>query len=1019
MISAKRFLLIVLTIGLIANFYIAYSYKLIKTEKIILQQQEYNKKLLEKCHAFFNFNTIFTPKISELFSLIEGKNLKEMDDIYKKWCKSIDMPQEAFKIIVFNVPDFDKNPPEQHIPLNVKESEKNDWKYVMDMFDAGDYKSIKRVVGKQRQRLIKKLVSSVGVTKILRRNNIFTHIGTSDVNTYAIWFKAKKKVANDRINAAIFFAHRGYIKSRMDSLAKIFFSEYNLNKERYGYFNSIDTAKSYLPNGLSAIIINDILNKQDIKNGFKKINNPSIYTYRKPNGNVFIAINKKPFVHFPTWAISLPFFWLPIWFYYYKNATGNYKLSLKTLSGLMFLLVILQPVMLITNYWEKLLESKSKSIKEEKINQMFNELVQLDTNETEISRIFKKYFKNIMSIMKKSSENPKGADNPERQQKFIDETMKLEIDSLYDVCLIFDENGKAIRDYATTSSFARTLALYPKQIQEELLKQYAFGGWTPFDGEIKFLEDNYREKFNIKEFISIRPPQGTIALVPIVKAIISELIYTYNKKHNLTTGYSTKKEISSGMLASMMGGKSDEYLNSMFNSLGDYFKFGYSKDISYNYIDLLYDKEGKAKYGIFLFSGIYNYTRHYLLNIFKNQTMWPKNTEYLAITDYKLTINYPYVDLWQRLDKFFEIMQPPINQYYEEVNINGEPHILCAYNGNKIVNYIILSYMPISAINKEINEFELKMLIVTIIAVLIIGFIIYKIYLTVISPTKTLMSGVSAINSGEYNYRIVLKTNDEWERLAYAYNQSLESMKELKIATFIQDTILPAGRIKSGLIQFAGKTISADGIGGDYFDAFTPEENQMMFLFGDVSGHSISAALVVSMAHAGFASLFDSGIREPSEILKSFSNLMLTSLKRVKMMTCFSGFIDEEGNMKCSNAGQTFPLIVDDKGNVTKVSVIGYPLGSAKRAKFKQDTVKLPDRCRIVLYSDGMIEAMNSDGEPFGYDRFEELVKDMACNNTIEEFRERIYKELHNFSDPVPWNDDCSIAVVDYIKPNL
>ena len=108
------------------------------------------------------------------------------------------------------------------------------------------------------------------------------------------------------------------------------------------------------------------------------------------------------------------------------------------------------------------------------------------------------------------------------------------------------------------------------------------------------------------------------------------------------------------------------------------------------------------------------------------------------------------------------------------------------------------------------------------------------------------------------------------------------------------------------------------------------------------------------------------------------------------MMTCFAGYIDNEGNLTCSNAGQTFPLIVDEKGNIIKVSVIGYPLGSAKRAKFKQETIKLPDKCRIVLYSDGIIEAMNNKNEPFGYDRFEQLVKKYACKISVEDFKEAI-----------------------------
>lgn len=1012
MITSKNFLRIICLFLFITNIYIIIkaTEKSNLKRKEAIQQKQY--KQLEILHANCTIPEVLEYEAKNLFNQINGLEIKQLDNKINEWCKKNNFPKNAIKIIAYNV-NINNNIPIKHTPINVSDNELELWERLMDSIDTMhrlDYNHID-------QEIINKL-KLILPYKLIKQPNKFKQINVTTFNTYAIWFNASKNVEPNKINSVIIFFHDIYIKNRMDFIVKSYLTHNYINTDYFGYYNSDTPEIHFLPDGLSANLINDELLSRNIKMGFTDIDKMNLFAYAKPNGNVFIAIKYKPFSSIPIWSLSLFFLWMPIWYKYYLKAEGNFKLSLKMLSIIMLILVLIQPMGLIINYCEKMIISKINTIKQEKISKMLSNLTQLDLKEPEILKINKEILDNIINIVQYSETNPLGVDNKEKFQQFIDETVKLELNTIIEQTYIIDENGKLARVNPLSGSFHRLLATMPKYYKDEILEESFNGEWSPPKDEYEFIV-NHNGSITIEEFMNLRPQELINSYIDMVTVISKELINIYNTKHNKIRKESVKDTVTSGIFASVMGGKGEEYITSLYNRLGYFFEAGYDIEIAIPYINVLKNKNNEAKYAVMLSSGKNIILKSHLERIFRDQDKWPKNMEYLAVTKTRWCLNFPYLDLWKRLKTLLNIVKPPLIQYSTEIQINGEPNILCAYKANKTSFYTLFAIMPLWVIDKEINVFEIKMLVLGLLVLLIIGYILIKIYNSVFIPTKALITGVEAISQKKHDYKVVVETNDEWEKLAEAFNMSLETLKELEVASFLQNTILPSGIVKNENISFYGQSVSLDGIGGDYFDVFIPQKNQMMFLFGDVSGHSVSAALVVSMAHSGFASLFDSGIREPSELLKSFSNLMLNNLKRVKMMTCFSGFIDEEGNMKCSNAGQTFPLIVDKQGNITKISVIGYPMGSAKRAKFKQETIKLPDRCRIILYSDGIIEAMNEENEPFGYNRLEQIVREMSCKCTIEEFKSRIYKELKNFTGSVPWSDDCSVAIVDYIKPEL
>jgi sigma-B regulation protein RsbU (phosphoserine phosphatase) len=149
------------------------------------------------------------------------------------------------------------------------------------------------------------------------------------------------------------------------------------------------------------------------------------------------------------------------------------------------------------------------------------------------------------------------------------------------------------------------------------------------------------------------------------------------------------------------------------------------------------------------------------------------------------------------------------------------------------------------------------------------------------------------------------------------------------------------------------------------------------------------------------------------------NNLMLGHLRRVKMMTCFGGHIDKSGKLTCCNAGQSFPYLINENGRVEAIRQIGYPLGAARKKTLKFLEMQLPERCRIVMFSDGVVEAMNEENQQFGYDRLERLVGRLGWRTSNEEFFAAIYKEVREFAGTVPWGDDVTVALLDYDRSKI
>lgn len=243
--------------------------------------------------------------------------------------------------------------------------------------------------------------------------------------------------------------------------------------------------------------------------------------------------------------------------------------------------------------------------------------------------------------------------------------------------------------------------------------------------------------------------------------------------------------------------------------------------------------------------------------------------------------------------------------------------------------------------------------------------------------------------------------------------------RELEIANSIQRSLLPTALPQLPSFQLAGYCESARQVGGDFYDVLKLEDNSILLIIADVMGKGIPAAM--------FAAILRSLIRampeltnQPAALLERINRLLYTDLSRVEMfITAQLGYIDPERRIMVTASAGHCPTLLALCGSdeVQSLSPEGMPLGIMPDTSFSDQSVELKKDCRVLLYTDGLTEARNPEGELYGEERLKTWLR-RAKGPTAEALCQELARELSNFQGNAPINDDQTFLILtDALRP--
>ena len=238
---------------------------------------------------------------------------------------------------------------------------------------------------------------------------------------------------------------------------------------------------------------------------------------------------------------------------------------------------------------------------------------------------------------------------------------------------------------------------------------------------------------------------------------------------------------------------------------------------------------------------------------------------------------------------------------------------------------------------------------------------------------------------------------------------------ELKVARKIQMSMIPSKFPpfpKRHDIDIYGSLTPAKAVGGDLFDFFIRDEH-LFFCVGDVSGKGVPAALMMTVAHYLFRSI-STHFDDPARIVEIMNSCLATDNKSLLFCTFFLGVLDlKTGQLLFCNAGHEAPFIV--ASGVEKMSVDpNIALGIMKEKTFTTQELQLPADSLLLLYTDGLTDASNQDGELFGKKRVEEVLKRALDDNmtSAADYIGRMTDEVAAFVKEAPQADDLTLLAI-------
>ena len=286
--------------------------------------------------------------------------------------------------------------------------------------------------------------------------------------------------------------------------------------------------------------------------------------------------------------------------------------------------------------------------------------------------------------------------------------------------------------------------------------------------------------------------------------------------------------------------------------------------------------------------------------------------------------------------------------------------------------------------------------------------------------------GTKAVERGDFSYRINMKPHNQLGEMAQSFDRMTESISsllssvaekerlqsEIEIAATIQRNLLP----KEGP-QFRGVSFSAHfeptaSIGGDYYDVFNLDKSRLAVAIGDVSGHGLSTGLVMAMVKAAITTLVEEGADE-SSLFERLNELVFRSTERRAFMTlAFTIYDLEHGTIRHTNAGHLYPYLLRE-GRETPISIESPSLPLGVRSKITTHTVELDlkEGDTVVYLSDGIVEAQDERGEPFGFDQLERLLAQQV-ERSPSAIRDVILEAVAKHSGNRPADDDRTVMTL-------
>jgi sigma-B regulation protein RsbU (phosphoserine phosphatase) len=235
--------------------------------------------------------------------------------------------------------------------------------------------------------------------------------------------------------------------------------------------------------------------------------------------------------------------------------------------------------------------------------------------------------------------------------------------------------------------------------------------------------------------------------------------------------------------------------------------------------------------------------------------------------------------------------------------------------------------------------------------------------------------------------------------------------QEINIARDIQQALLPRDFREFPHLAVSGINFPCLSVGGDYFDVFPLSDKRTAFLIADVSGKGLGAALLTTMLQGALSGMTLG--TDPARVFNHVNRFLCGHSEVGRYATMFFGILDQDGEMDYINAGHPSPFLIRHGVAEEPFTEGSYPVGLVQDAEYVTARVKLEPGDTLILFSDGVTEAMDPSEELYGVPRLREVLTGQS-DCALDKLQKSILESVENFAKGAHQADDLTLLIVRY-----
>ncbi|MCR5598933.1 MAG: SpoIIE family protein phosphatase [Lachnospiraceae bacterium] len=350
------------------------------------------------------------------------------------------------------------------------------------------------------------------------------------------------------------------------------------------------------------------------------------------------------------------------------------------------------------------------------------------------------------------------------------------------------------------------------------------------------------------------------------------------------------------------------------------------------------------------------------------------------------------------------------------------------------VNTILVTAMSISEVywyrNAQAYEQALADVLLFAVIYVLIAFLVNQI---VVNNIRMINESLGKITNGNLNEVVSVRNSSEFASLSDDINQTVVALKgyieaaekkieqELILAQTIQASALPQVfkfPDREDLELFATMK-PAKEVGGDFYDFFFVDRDNIALVIADVSGKGIPAALFMMRSKTAIRSFAKSGC-SPEDVISKANEALCEGNDAEMFVTVWIGIVNMvTGHMRCANAGHEYPVIKRAGGDYEIIKdVHSMPLAAFPGIKAAPYEMQLHNGDRVFVYTDGVPEAINDSDEQYGTERMLDTLNG-ARNKSITETLPIISESINEFKQNADQFDDITMLGFEFINPKV